>query len=261
MIAYRRFLACLPGLLAVPLLAQPQIGGGTCSSATLSGAYSATLTGRSLSSTVAFATTTEGIGSVTFDGLSKVTFNLTTNTNKTLGIAQLLSGTYSLQANCIGVLTITSGDAASFTLESYNSGNNYLITGQDGSYAFTGSGGALPNTCPTSLTAATYPVNGTGFGLTSSALSSAFNVLGTIQLSGTKTISMNLFEAANGATKNISATGTYTLGTNCSATASLTDASGNNYSLVFEYTSSNGNNFILASGSSGSIFTGSGRAL
>jgi hypothetical protein len=30
--AYHTLLACLPGLLAVPLLAQPQIGGGTCSS-------------------------------------------------------------------------------------------------------------------------------------------------------------------------------------------------------------------------------------
>jgi hypothetical protein len=255
------FLACLPGLLAVPLLAQPQIGGGICSSATLSGNYSSTLTGRSLTSGVTFAASTEGIGSVNFDGQSKVTFTLTTNTNKIFGTAQTLSGTYTLQANCVGAVTITSGDSATFTLEAYNQGKNYLVTGQDGVYALAGSGGVLPATCPTSLTAGTYPVNGTGFGLTSNALSSTFNVLGVIQLSGKNTIAMNLFEATNSGTKNISSTGTYTLGSNCSATASLTDSSGNTYSLVFEYTSGSGNNFILSSASSTSIYTGSGRVL
>jgi|HubBroStandDraft_6_1064221.scaffolds.fasta_scaffold369584_2 hypothetical protein len=261
MISFRAFLACLPGLLAVPMLAQPQIGGGNCSTATLSGGYSATLTGRTLSSGVAFLATTESIGSVTFDGLSKVTFTLTTNTNKTFGTAQTLSGTYSLQANCVGVVTITAGDSATFSLEAYNQGKDYLVTGQDGVYAFTGSGSVLPTTCPASLTAGTYPVNGTGFGLTASAISATFNVLGVIQLSGTSVITMNLFEATNSGTKNISSTGTYKLGTNCSATATLTDASGNNYSLVFQYTSGNGNNFIFSSSSPGSVYTASGRAL
>lgn len=257
----RTFLACLPGLLAVPLLAQPQIGGGNCSTATLNGTYSATLTGRILSSTLTFTATTEGVGSVTFDGQSKVTFTLTTNTNKTFGTAQTLSGTYTLQANCVGVVTITSGDTATLTLSAYNQGKAYLVTGQDGVYAFTGSGSVLPATCPTALTAGTYPVNGTGFGLTASALTSTFNLLGVVQLSGTNTITMNLFEASNNGSTNVSSTGTYTLNSNCSATANLTDASGNKYSLVFEFTASNGNNFILSSSSAGSIYTASGRVL
>jgi len=261
MISFRAFLACLPGLLAVPILAQPQIGGGNCSTATLSGNYSATLTGRTLTSGVAFSSTSEGIGSVNFDGQSKVTFTLTTNTNKAFGTAQTLSGTYSLQANCVGVVTITSGDSATLSLEAYNQGNDYLLTGQDGLYAFTGSGSVLPTTCPTTLTAGTYPVNGTGFGLTSNAISSTFNVLGVIQLSGTSVIAMNLFEATNNGTKNISSTGTYKLGTNCTGTATLTDASGNSYSLVFEYTAGNGNNFIFSSSNAGSVYTGTGRVL
>src|SRR5580704_3131281 len=169
------FLACLPGLLAVPLLAQPQIGGGTCSSATLSGSYSATLTGRGLSSAVAFTSTSEAIGAATFDGQSKVSFTLTTNTNKAFGTAQTLSGTYVLQANCVGTVTITTGDTASFTLEAYNGGKSYLLVGQDGTSSFTGSGSVLPATCPSALTAGTYPVNGTGLGLTSGAISSAID--------------------------------------------------------------------------------------
>lgn len=260
MTAYRAFLACLPGLLGVPLLAQPQIGGGNCSTATLSGSYSATLTGRSLASGVTFLTSSEGVGSATFDGQSKVTFTLTTNTNKSSG-SQTLSGTYTLQANCVGTLSITSGDSATFTLSAYNQGKDYLVTGQDGTFAFTGSGALLPTTCPSTLAAGSYPVNGTGFGLASSAISSAYNVLGMLQISGTNTMAMNLFVAANGSTKNISATGTYTLASNCTATATLTDSSGTTYSLAFEYTAGNGNNFIFESVSSTGLFTGSGRVL
>jgi hypothetical protein len=259
--SFRAFLACLPGLLAVPLLAQPQIGGGNCSTATLSGSYSATLTGRTLNSGVAFTATSEGIGSVSFDGQSKVTFSLTTNTNKAFGTAQTLTGTYSLQANCVGVVTITSGDSATFALEAYDEGKDYLVTGQDGVYAFTGSGSVLPATCPTTLTAGSYPVNGTGFGLNASAVSATFNVLGVIQLSGTSIITMNLVEATNSGTKSVTSTGTYKLGTNCTGTATLMDASGNTYLLVFEYTSANGNNFIFSSSNAASVYSGSGRAL
>ena len=254
-------LACLPGLLAVPLLAQPQIGGGNCSTATLTGGYSATLTGRALSSAVAFSITTESVGSVTFDGQSKVTFTLTNNTAKTLGTSQTLSGTYSLQANCTGSVTITTGDSATFSLEAYNQGNNYLLTGQDGTYAFTGSGTALPATCPKTLNAGSYPVNGTGFGLASSAISSVFNVLGIVQFSGASTMTMNLVLATNSGTKNISATGPYSLATSCSATATLTDSSGASYAVTLVFTAANGNNFVIGSGSSGSIFTGTGRIL
>jgi hypothetical protein len=245
----------------VPLLAQPQIGGGNCSTATLNGNYSATLTGRIINSAVTFSASTEGVGSVNFDGQSKVTFTLTTNTNKAFGTAQTLTGTYTLQANCVGTLTLTVGDSASFTLEAYNQGKDYLITGQDGTYAFTGSGVVLPTTCPTALTAGSYPVNGTGFGLASGAITSVFNTLGLIQLSGTNTIAMNLFVASNGSTKNISATGTYSLGTNCTATATLTDSSGNSYSLALEFTSANGENFAIVSSSSTGIFSGTGRIL
>jgi len=259
----------LAALLAVPLLAQPQIGGGTCSSATLSGNYSATLTGRDLSSAVTFTTTTEGVGSVTFDGLSKVTFTLTTNTNKTFGTAQTLAGTYSLQANCVGVVTITSGDAASFTLEAYNQGKSYLLTGQDGVYGLSGSGSLLPATCPASITTGSYPFNGTGLALTGSTISGIFNILGIVQFSGPSTIAINAFVAANGTSSNVSSTGTYTLGTsgtqtisqNCTATATLTDALGNTYKLAFEFTSASGNNFIFSSASANGLYTASGRSL
>ncbi len=257
----RMFLAWVPGLLAVPLLAQPQIGGGNCSTATLSGSYSATLTGRAFTSADSLTSTTEAVGTVTFDGQSKVTFSLTTNTNKTFGTATTLSGTYSLQANCTGSVTITTGDTATYALEAYNLGKDYLITGQNGTSTFTGNGSLLPATCPSSITAGSYPVNGNGFGLTSNAISTSINTIGVFQFSGTNTIAMNVSVVTLGSTKSISATGTYSLTTNCSATATLTDSSGTSYSLTLEFTAGNGNNFIYASASPTSMFNGAGRVL
>src|ERR1700721_808224 len=90
---------------------------------------------------------------VNFDGPRRVTFSQTTNTNKAFGTAQTLSGTYTLQANCVGVVTINSGDTATLTLSASNLGKAYMVTGQDGVYAFTGRGSVLPATCPTALTA------------------------------------------------------------------------------------------------------------
>ena len=84
-------------------------------------------------------------------------------------------------------MTITSGDAATFTLEAYNQGKDYLITGQDGTYAFTGSGSVLPATCPATLTAGTYPVNGTGLRADLvGAISSAIDVIGTLDHSAAR---------------------------------------------------------------------------
>src|SRR5277367_206325 len=105
----RTTLRWLPCLLAAPLFAQPQIGGGTCSSSTLKGIYSLTISGRDLSSSVSFSNVLQGTGTATFDGLSAVTFNLTNNTNKLAGQGQTWSGTYSLQSNCIGTVSITTG--------------------------------------------------------------------------------------------------------------------------------------------------------
>jgi hypothetical protein len=258
---YQTILACLAGLLAVPLLAQPQIGGGTCSSSTLSGSYSATLTGRDLSSAVVFSNVAQSGGSVVFDGLSKVTFTLTTNSNKFFGVAQTLSGTYSLQSNCIGVLTITSGDTASFTLEAYNLGRDYLITGQDGVLAFTGSGGLLPTTCPTAIPTGTYSFNGTGFGLTSAAISGVFNVSGIIQVSGTNSITLLEYVTAGATSVNVSITGTLTVQPNCTATAAVLDPTGTSYTVTLELTSGTGENFAVISASTQSLFTGTGRPL
>jgi hypothetical protein len=262
----RIFVRCLPLLLAVPLMAQPQIGGGTCSSASLKGTYSATLSGRDLSSSVGFTSVLQGVGTVNFDGLSKVTFTFTNNTNKFSQVSQTLSGTYNLQSNCIGTISITTGDTASFTLEAYNNAlasNSYLITGQDGVYSFTGGGSLLPATCPTAIPAGSYSFNGNGFGLSAGAIAAAFDIAGVVQIGATSgtAITVASYITTSTGTTVVNSTGTITVMPNCSASATLTDSVGASYIVTMELTSATGQNFILSSSSGSNIFSGTGRLL
>src|SRR5487761_2424757 len=225
----RALLACLPGLLAVPLLAQPEIGGGGGSPSTLRGTYAASLTGRELSSSLAFTNIEYAIGSAVFDGLSKVTLNLTTGTSKFPQIPQTLTGTYTMQA--------------------FNSGRAYTMVGQDGVYSITVSGGLLPATCPTAIPAQGYSFNGSGFLLSSAQISGGFNISGVIQTGPPNTMTLNSQYSSAAGFKTLSASGTYTVSPGCVATASLLDASGNPYYLTFELTSNSGGNFTFISSS------------
>jgi uncharacterized protein (TIGR03437 family) len=246
-------------LASLPILAQSQIGGGVCSSASLSGMYSLTLTGRNVSSGVTFSMALQGNGTATFDGLSLVTFTLTNNSNTSFGVSQTLSGTYSMQANCVGVLNITTGDTASFTLESYNQGKGFLITGQDGVYSFTGSGTALPASCSASTLSGVYSFNGTGFALASGVISGINNISGIIQFDGTSAVTSTWYVATNGSITSSATTGQYTVAAGCTASATVADTSGNTYNLQFTITAANGSNFLVTGSNARLIFTGSGR--
>jgi hypothetical protein len=253
-------LACLPCLLAAPLLAQPQIGGGTCTSSTLNGAYSLMLTGRDLSSAVAFSNILQGIGTATFDGLSKVTFSLTNNTNKTTGVPQTQSGTYSLQSNCIGVVNITSGDTASYILGVYNTGEAYFITGQDGTYSLLGSGNTVPASCTAGTLTGVYTFNGNGDSLTSGTIAGVNNISGLLTFDGTSAVTGTWFVSASGTSKSTATTGTYAVTAGCTATANVTDSSGNAYALVFAINSTAGA-FVVSGANPTLTFSASGRPL
>jgi hypothetical protein len=248
---------CLP---AVSLRAQNQIGGGICSSASLTGTYSLTLTGRDVSSTVTFSKVSQAIGSATFDGLNKVTFSLTDNTNQSFGVPQALAGTYSLQANCVGALSLTTGDTATFALESYNQGKAFLLTGQDGTYAFMGSGNLLPATCSASVLSGVYSFNGTGFGLTSGTVSAVNDISGLLTFDGKSAVTSTWFVATAGPATTDTLSGTYSVAPSCAGSATLTDAAGNAYTLTLTLTATNGD-FIVSGSNPLLMFTGTGRVI
>ncbi len=88
-------------LIATPMLAQTQIGGGICNSSTLTGTYALSMSGRQVSSAGAFTSVLQADGSATFDGLSTVTIAVSENTNQAVGTPLNWSGTYSVQSNCL----------------------------------------------------------------------------------------------------------------------------------------------------------------
>jgi hypothetical protein len=252
-------------LLAIPLAmtaaAQPQIGGGTCNSGTLTGTYSLTMSGRDVSSSPAFTNAEQGVGIATFDGLSAVTFTLVNNTNKGVGIPLKLSGTYSLQANCIGAINITVGDTATLILGSFNSGTNFFISGQDGTYSLLGNGNLQPTAaCSTTTFNGIYAFNGNGFLLNAGAITGVTYLSGLATFDGAGNVTSAGFVSLAGVSSQQNTKGTYTVTSGCTATATYTDSTGNSYSVSYTITASNGA-FIAAGGNANTIFMITGRIL
>jgi hypothetical protein len=203
----------------------------------------------------------QGVGTASFDGLSKVTFSLTNNSNQSFGTPETLSGSYSMQANCVGVLNLTTGDTASFALESYNQGNGFLITGQDGTHSFLGSGTTLPASCTAATLSGTYAFNGNGFALASGTISGVNNISGLLQFDGKSAVTANWFVSTNAATTPETAGGQYSVTAGCTASASVTDSTGNVFNLSLTVTAANGSNFLVTGSNAKLIFAGSGRTI
>jgi uncharacterized protein (TIGR03437 family) len=242
-------------LVAAPFLAHAQTS-GTCTAATLNETYSLTLTGRTVTSTVAIAGVYEGVGTISFDGVSGVTATLTTNTNVTTGVSQTLSGTYTIPANCVGTLNFTTGDTASYTLIPYNKGNNFFIIGQDATYQLTGSGGPQPDAgCLTSTLSGVYAFSGNGFALSIGAVSGVNYVSGLLQFDGAGTISGSWSTSTNGAATPDTVSGQYAVTAACTGTATVKDPSGVAYTLSFVVTTADGANVAIVGATPTDIFT------
>ncbi|MGO9228989.1 MAG: hypothetical protein ACLQKA_07250, partial [Bryobacteraceae bacterium] len=233
------FVSCL---LAAPLLAQTTIGGGTCNSASLDGVYDVSITSRQVSATGTFTGVFQSTGLATFDGLSAVTIGLTSNTGQVVGTALTWSGSYSVQANCAGVINITSGGSATLHVALYDQGNNFLLSGSDAAnYVYSGSGVTQPTTaapagtgCSASTFSGVYTFNGTGFALTGTAVSGAENGSGLLEFDGVSKVTVNVTMSALGAAPSaLTLTGMYSISSNCLGLASLTDTSNNSYEMNF----------------------------
>jgi len=256
------------GMLALPAIAQPVIGGGTCNSATLTGTYELLLNGRQLTSTGAVTQVFQGVGTAAFDGLSKITLSLTTNAvtaSQSFGTPVTYSGTYSLQSNCVGSITITSGDSATYALEAYTQpgsatvASGFAVVGSDSSYAFNGTGTAQPATCPTTITGA-HEFNATGSGLSGASVISTLDVAGILTFDGQGNITANWTQVSNLTTTQVTATGTYVVGAGCLASAILTDTANIKYTLSLSLTSASAN-FAFAATSPTLLFDGTGSAM
>ena len=225
--SYTPALFTISCLLAVPLLAQPQIGGGTCNSTTLNGTYQLLLAGRQVTATGAVSKVLQATGAATFDGQSKVTFAMTQSTLQTTGTPLNWSGTYSVQANCASQMTISSGGSATFNLAIYSGGADILFTGSDSTYSYSGGADNQPATgCSTAALSGVYVFSGTGYYLTSGSVSAPLAVTGLLQFDGQGNLTTNLTINTGGNSTVQKTTGTYSLSSNCLASATASAASG-----------------------------------
>jgi uncharacterized protein (TIGR03437 family) len=251
-------------LLAAPLVAQTQIGGGACNSYSLNGTYAVSITGRQVDSSGTFLSVLQANGTATFNGLSGVTITATADTNQATSTAVNCSGTYSVPVNCAAVVNITTGGTITLNLMLYNQGRDFLLTGNDSTYAYTGSGvfpSPQPATCSTSTLSGPYTFNTTGFQITSNAVSGAADTNGTLQFDGQGNVTANTSTATS--TPPISQdslTGTYSISSDCTGMATLTDSNSNAYAMNFSIysTSSTNTNFYLTLASAGNAISSGG---
>jgi uncharacterized protein (TIGR03437 family) len=251
-------LYCLP---AAPLLAQTAIGGGTCTSSTLNGTYEFLLSGRQVTAAGAVSRVFQGVGTATFDGLNKVTFTMTANTigaSQSFGTPTVYSGSYSMQSNCVGSIATTSGDIGTFTVEAYNEGKAFAVIGSDANYAYNGTGNLQPATCPVTLSGV-HEFNATGSSLSGASVTGVLDVAGVLQFDGQGNATASWSQVSNLTTSQVTATGTYSVGSTCLATATLTDTANNKYALSLSFNST-APAFALAISSPQSVLDGSGAA-
>ena len=221
------------------------------------------MTGRKVTAASSFTAISYADGVANFDGQNKVTLSLAADTFQSIGTPQMWSGTYTVQANCQGTITITSGGSASFTLLLYNSGKDFLLVGSDTNYAYTGSGSAQPAACPTATISGVYSVNLAGYPFTSTAVSGLQTGGGLVQFDGKGNVTANLTLYAAGASPNpMTLTGTYSV-SNCIGSGTLSDGKGNTYTMAFSTTglsSGAASTFTFSLGENGKyIFNGSAR--
>ncbi len=247
---------CLAG---APAVAQTTVGGGACMSSTLTGTYELLLNGRQVAANGSISKIFQAVGTATFDGLSKITLNLTANTVTTsqlYGTPLEYTGTYSLQSNCIGSINITSGDVATFTLESFNSGSTFAVIGSDAAYAYNGTGNTEPATCPTTLTGA-HEFSTTGNSLSGASVTGVLDAVGVLSFDGQGNATANWAQVSNLSTTAVAATGVYTVSSGCLASATLTDAAENTYAMTLSLYST-ASDFAIAIASPLGISAGSG---
>jgi hypothetical protein len=216
------------------------IGGGTCSSANLSGVYAVSVTAREVTASGTFTGVLQSNGTAAFDGQSSVTFKLVANTGAAPATPLTWSGTYSVQANCAGVINIISGGNATWNVALYKTGTAqtaypFLLSGSDANYTYSGSGDVQPATaCSASTFSGVYTFTGTGFSLMGSAVSGVENGAGLLQFDGVSAVTANLTMWTGGtAPSTLVLTGSYSISAFCMGSATLTDASNNSYAMSF----------------------------
>jgi uncharacterized protein (TIGR03437 family) len=239
------------------IFAQPQIGGGTCSDASLSGDYWLSTAGRVVASTGTFNAVSQSVGMISFDGKGNFTSATTKNSNSATGQPKSVSGTYSMPANCYGTLT---AGGTTFSLVVWAGGKSFNIVESDSSgNTSSATGGVLPSACATSTLSGAYALTANGFLTSGSSVTGVLTINGIIQFDGAGNVTSNVTLAGGGKESTGNNPGTYTVNTPSSCLGSVTfpDNKNGNTVVSFAITNPTGGDFQFNAYSSFGIFAGS----
>jgi uncharacterized protein (TIGR03437 family) len=236
--------------------AQPQIGGGTCSTASLSGDYAVTLAGRDVSSSGTIVGVLQGVGMASFDGQGNVKAALTFNTNAGTALPITDAGTVDISSNCSGTITFPD---ATYNLVVYNQGKDAAFAGTDGTHTNSGTASVLPTACLTASLSGVYAFSANGYTFTGTSVTGVSQTSGLLQFDGQgKVTAANWTTTAGTTTVPVAASGTYVMNSpsTCVGTATLADTDGKAYALSFAVTNPTGADFSVATSGPQLIFTG-----
>jgi uncharacterized protein (TIGR03437 family) len=188
---------------------------------------------------------------MTFNGSGGVTGTGTINTNLAQGTNAPFAGTYTVQANCVATINLTSGVTASFTAVVWSSGTQISFTGSDSNFVYTGSATSNQPVCATSTLSGEYIYDASGSTLSGTAQNGAGDEVGVMQFDGQGNVTSSYtITSTGGNSAKLTATGTYTVASNCLASATLTDSNGKTNTLTFGIRGAYGQNAILAEANS-----------
>jgi uncharacterized protein (TIGR03437 family) len=214
----------------------PQIGGASCSTSMVNGTYFYMLTGTvsSRGESVPYLELGDLVanGSGSVSGESNTNLNGLKNTNS-------LAGTYSVQSNCTGSITLTvnSQTITALTVQVINnaqgmilaiSNDGEVVTGR--AYRTTAASGTPQ--CGNGSLSGTYGYVLTGFASVS-GVSYLYSDSGQVTADGNGNLTSTSITNAGGAFSNIAGTGSYSVTSQCNGTASLTTQNGtSNYVIA-----------------------------
>ncbi len=208
--------------------ATPQIGGGTCSTAMVSGTYFYLLGGTVVSGSRAVSYAE--LGKLVADGNGNVSGQSFASTGGTQTNNSLV-GTYEIQSNCAGSigLTVNSQFTETLTFQVVNNGQGVVLAISSSSAVVVGTAyrqtaSASPIQCGNGSLSGAYGYVLTGIAPVSGG--SLYSDAGQFVTNGNGNGSVASVANVGGSVSQVNATGTYTVASDCSGTAQVTSQNG-----------------------------------
>ena len=202
----------------------PQIGGANCTASMLNGTYFYLLTGTV--STGGPSVPYAELGQLLANGSGGLSGNSSSNLNG-LPKTNSLTGSYTMQFNCSGSITITinSQTSEALTFQVINNGQGMILATSNSGQIITGrayrtSAATGSPACGPGSFSGTYGYSLNGYS-TASGVSYLYTESGQVTADGNGNLTLTSVGNQGGAFSNITGTGSYSITSQCSGTASI----------------------------------------